>query len=69
MHNDWILDVLADLRSFAEVNGMPRLASHLDETTLLAAAEISNQRPNGTSRPVTLDPLPQSMRDVLGKSV
>ena len=68
MHNDWILDVLADLRSFAAVNGMPRLALHLDETTQLAATEIANNR-NGSTRSVPMDSLPQSMRDILGKGV
>ncbi len=41
MANDWIIDVLADLRAFASLNGMPRLAEHLDDATLAAAAEIS----------------------------
>ncbi len=41
MANDWILDVLADLRTFASLNGMPRLAEHLDDATLAAGAEIS----------------------------
>lgn len=68
MHNDWILDVLADLRSFAEENGMNRLALHLDETTLLAAAEISNGR-NAATRPIKGDPAPQQMRNGLGKGV
>ena len=68
MHNDWILDVLADLRSFAEVNGLPQLASHLDETTQLAATEIASCR-SGAARPVAVDPLAHSMRDTLGKGV
>jgi hypothetical protein len=68
MHNDWILDVLADLRSFAEVNGMPRLASHLDETTLLAATEIADSR-NGAVRPMVLDLVPQSAKDRLNKGL
>lgn len=41
MANDWILDVLADLRAFSSLNGMPRLAEHLDDATLAAAAEIA----------------------------
>jgi hypothetical protein len=68
MHNDWILDVLADLRSFAQENGMNRLALHLDETTLLAAAEISNGR-NAATRPIKGDPAAPQMRDGLGKAV
>ena len=44
MANDWILDVLADLRAFASLNGMPRLAEHLDDATLAAAAEIAGAK-------------------------
>jgi hypothetical protein len=40
MRNDWILDVLADLRSFAQANDMPLLAEQLDDTALIAAAEF-----------------------------
>ena len=43
-HNDWILDVLADLKSFASANGLGALAEQLDDTTLIAAAEISSQK-------------------------
>ncbi len=40
MGHEWIIDVLADLRSFATANNLPVLASHLDETALIASAEI-----------------------------
>ncbi len=43
-HNDWILDVLADLKSFATANGLGALAEQLDDTTLIAAAEISSRK-------------------------
>lgn len=43
MRSDWILDVLADLRAFAQSNGLPRLAEHLDDASLCALAEIANQ--------------------------
>lgn len=68
MQNDWILDVLSDLRSFAQENGLPRLAQHLDETALLAAAEISNARPGG-GRAFSVDPIPKSARDLLNKGL
>lgn len=42
MQNDWILDVLADLKSFAESNGLGALAQQLDDTAMIAAAEISS---------------------------
>ncbi len=41
--NDWILDVLADLKSFASANGLGALAEQLDDTKLIAAAEITSQ--------------------------
>jgi len=41
MRNDWILDVLADLRSFAASNDLPLLAEQLDDTALVAVAECN----------------------------
>lgn len=41
MHYDWILDVLKDLKNFAATNGLAALAEQLDDTSLVAAAEIS----------------------------
>ena len=41
MQNEWILDVLTDLRSFAETNALPQLAEHLDDAKLIASAEIA----------------------------
>ena len=42
MKNDWILDVLADLRNFAQENGLPTLAASLEDTSLIAVAELSS---------------------------
>ena len=41
MKSDWILDVLADLKTFAHTNGMPALAEQLDDTAIVALAEIA----------------------------
>ncbi|MEL7164527.1 MAG: hypothetical protein AAGL96_03565 [Pseudomonadota bacterium] len=41
MKSDWILDVLADLKTFATSNGMPALAEQLDDTAIVAMAEIA----------------------------
>lgn len=38
--NDWILDVLADLKAFASSNGMASLSEQLDDTMLVAAGEL-----------------------------
>lgn len=41
MRNDWIIDVLADLKCFALANGLPALAEQLDDATLVAASELA----------------------------
>lgn len=43
MKNEWILDVLADLKLFARKNGLVALAEQLDDTTLIAATELTSQ--------------------------
>lgn len=43
MRNDWILDVLTDLRTFAELNGMPATANHLSDACLVVAVELANK--------------------------
>ncbi|WP_171100726.1 MULTISPECIES: hypothetical protein [unclassified Ruegeria] len=42
--NEWILDVLSDLNAFAVANGMTALAEQLNDTRLIAAAEISSMQ-------------------------
>ncbi|MEM9707167.1 MAG: hypothetical protein AAF871_00115 [Pseudomonadota bacterium] len=42
MMNDWIIDVLADLKTFADKNDLPSLAAELEKTALVAAAEIAS---------------------------
>ncbi len=42
-HNKWILDVLADLKTFALANDLGALAQQLDATSLVASAEILSQ--------------------------
>ncbi len=51
MKNDWILDVLADLQSFAQKNDLPRLAASLEDTSLIAAAETSSAEREGQVAP------------------
>lgn len=40
MGHKWIIDVLADLRCFAESNELPRLASQLEVVSDMAKSEI-----------------------------
>lgn len=42
MGQDWILDVLTDLKTFARANGMPSLAAQLDDATFVAQAELAS---------------------------
>lgn len=42
MSQEWIIDVLIDLRKFAGKNNLGRLAEQLDDTIHIAAAEISD---------------------------
>ena len=42
MQNEWILDVLADLKTFALSADLPVLAEQLDDTALVALAEIAS---------------------------
>lgn len=44
MGNDWIIDVLADLKTYARNNGLTALAAQLDDTVLIAAAEMASCR-------------------------
>ncbi len=41
MRSDWILDVLTDLKTFATANDLPVLAEQLDDTAIVALAEIA----------------------------
>ena len=38
---DWIIDVLSDLRRFAHENALPILAAQLEHTAMVAEAEIA----------------------------
>ncbi len=50
MKNDWILDVLADLKNFAVANGMPAVADKLNETAELAMIEIASDERKARTR-------------------
>ena len=40
MTNDWIIDVLTDLKKFSAKNELSYLAEHLDDTIMVASTEI-----------------------------
>ena len=41
MGYDWIFDVLEDLKSFAQANGLPALAAKAEETLKVAEQEVA----------------------------
>ena len=45
MSQDWMIDVLSDLKKFAQQNGLVALAEQLDDTILLATAELKQNEP------------------------
>ena len=55
MKNDWIIDVLNDLHTFAYENGMKALASQLQDAQLIAAIEIASQNEDATFEPTHAD--------------
>ena len=42
MGQKWIIDVLADLESFASKNGLPLVADRMREAAVVATAEIAS---------------------------
>jgi len=62
MGRDWIIDVLADLRSFARDNDLPLLTAQLEEARLVAEVEIA-------SHPLVEPVSPQSDFDPLERTV
>ncbi|WP_342068886.1 hypothetical protein [Yoonia algicola] len=48
MGRDWIIDVLADLRSFARDNDLPLLRAQLEEAELVAQVEIASHPAHDT---------------------
>lgn len=49
MRHDWIFDVLIDLRSYAQANGLPALAAKAEEALRIARAEIPGIEPKDES--------------------
>ena len=44
MANDWMLDVLADLKAFAESNGLGATEQQLDLTMATVSSELASMR-------------------------
>lgn len=41
MKSDWVIDVLSDLKEFAQQNDLPILAEQLDDTAIIALSEMT----------------------------
>ena len=63
MDDDWILDVIADLKTFAEANGLPFLAISLNDALRVAQIELASrvvedpplrERGVGACRPIAI---------------
>lgn len=52
MADEWILDVLVDLRTFAERNGLGLTERHLDQVMITVSDELASMRgiAQGTAR-------------------
>jgi len=50
MRHEWVIDVLADLRKFAQSNDFPLLAEQLDDTAHIAAAEFISKNERSAQR-------------------
>ncbi|QMU58250.1 MAG: hypothetical protein GKR98_08625 [Boseongicola sp.] len=46
MTNEWILDVLVDLRTFAVKNGLSGLEKQLDQAVAVADKELASEQAN-----------------------
>jgi len=51
MSQEWMIDVLTDLKKFAHQNGLMELAEQLDDTLIVAATELKLDRQDGTLVP------------------
>jgi hypothetical protein len=47
MAQEWMIDVLLDLRNFAVKNDLTELAEQLDDTIHIAVSELTVKAPNG----------------------
>ena len=60
MKQDWMIQVLNDLREFAALNGLEDLVSKLDETTIVARSSLG--RGESKSRSVSAGPAGLSVK-------
>jgi hypothetical protein len=64
MGQRWIIDVLADLKTFAQSNDLPLLARQLDDCARVAAGEIAE---TSGGAPIKVQGDEAGTRTILGK--
>lgn len=42
MNNEWVIEVLKDIRKFSAANQLNRLADQLDDAIIVASSEVGN---------------------------
>lgn len=52
MADDWIFNLLGDLRRFALANGLPALAAQIETTERVAAVELAARNDAGEADPM-----------------
>lgn len=57
MTEDWIIEILNDLRTFAQMNGLDDLATQLEQTLVVASQELS-ARPDAGAVMMAIQKLP-----------
>lgn len=53
MQHDWLIDVLADLKAYADANGMGASVAALDDASLVVLAEAASHARRRRHGPVT----------------
>ncbi|MGR3467469.1 MAG: hypothetical protein ACU0CI_06275 [Shimia sp.] len=62
MSDEWVIDVLHDLRTFARDNEMPRLGEYLDDAIVVAHTELVARNRSADKRIVGPDGQPEPRR-------
>lgn len=56
MSQEWMIDVLTDLKNFAQTNGLVALAEQLDDSILVAVSELKSKQQDPVNTRGSLSP-------------
>ena len=48
MEKDWIISIILKLKDFAQYNGLPQLAEHLDDAAVVGLMELDFETDRGS---------------------